>query len=83
MIQKKNRSWRMCVDCSKLNEVEWLSSLKLDMAYHQIHLAEGDKGETAFATPKGGLFQYITKPFSLCNEAGAFQRIIEKAPTYL
>lgn len=55
MIQKKNRSWRMCVDCSKLNEAEWFFSLELDMAYHQIPLAEGDKGETAFATPRGGL----------------------------
>lgn len=53
------------------------------MAYHQIPLAEGDKGETAFATPRDGLFQYVTVPFSLYNEAGTFQRIIEKALTYL
>lgn len=53
------------------------------MAYHQIPLVEGDKGEAAFATPRDGLYQYVTVPLSLCNEAGTFQRIIEKALTYL
>lgn len=53
------------------------------MAYHQIPLVEGDKGEAAFATPRDGLYQYVTVAFSLCNEAGTFQRIIEKALTYL
>lgn len=72
MVQKKDKSWRMCVDYRKLNEqtikdaypltriddnldslngAEWFSSLDLDMAYHQVPLAEGDKKKTAFATP--------------------------------
>lgn len=104
MVQKKDKSWRMCVDYRKLNEqtikdaypltriddnldslngTEWFSSLDLDMAYHQVPLAEGDKEKTAFATPGGGLYQYVTMPFGLCNAAGTFQRIIEKALTNL
>lgn len=104
MVQKKDRSWRMCVDYRKLNEqtikdaypltriddnldslngAEWFSSLDLDMAYHQVPLSEGDKEKTAFATPRGGLYQFVTMPFGLCNAAGTFQRIIEKALTNL
>lgn len=100
MVQKKDRSWGMCVDYRKLNEqtikdayhltrindyldslngAEWFSSLDLDMAYHQVPLSEGDKEKTAFATPRGGLYQYVTMPFGLCKAAGTFQRIIEKS----
>lgn len=53
------------------------------MAYHKAPLSEGDKEKTAFATPRGGLYQYVTMPFGLCNAAGTFQRIIEKALTNL
>lgn len=104
MVQKKDGSWRMCVDYRKLNEktikdaypltridenldtlegAEWYSSLDLDMAYHQVPMAEVDKEKTAFATPRGGLYQYTTMPFGLCNAASTFERIIEKALTGL
>lgn len=53
------------------------------MTNHQVPLSEGDKEKTAFATPRGGLNHYVTVPFGLCNEAGTFQRIIEKASTNL
>lgn len=66
-----------------LNGAEWFTSLDLDMAYHQVPLTEKDKAKTAFATPRGGLYQYTTMPFGLCNAAGTFQRIIEKALTNL
>ena len=99
MVQKKDGTWRMCVDYRALNEktikdaypltridenldslegAEWFSSLDLDMAYHQVPMAEEDKSKTSFATPRGGLYQFTTMPFGLCNAASTFERIIEK-----
>jgi hypothetical protein len=99
MVQKKDGSWRMCVDYRKLNEktvkdvypltridenldtlegAEWYTSLDLDMAYHQVPMMDEDKEKTAFATPRGGLYQFTTMPFGLCNAASTFERIIER-----
>ena len=57
----------------------WFTSLHLNMAYHQVPLSEDDKEKTAFATPRGGLYQYSAMPFGLCNAPATFQRIIENA----
>jgi hypothetical protein len=48
------------------------------MAYHQVPMMDEDKEKTAFATPRGGLYQFTTMPFGLCNAASTFERIIEK-----
>lgn len=48
------------------------------MADHQIPLEECDRPTTAFATPRGDLFQYVTMAFGLYNATATFQRIIEK-----
>ena len=100
LVQKKDLTWRLCVDYRKLNDKtikdaypipriednldslsgsKWFSSLDLDMAYHQIPMKPSDKEKTAFATPMGGLYQYTSMPFGLCNAASTFQRIIEAA----
>ena len=55
------------------------STLDCNMAYHQIEVNEKDKSKTAFATPLGGLYQYKTMPFGLCNAPATFQRVAEKA----
>lgn len=50
----------------------------LNMAFHQVPMAEQDKKKTAFATPRGGLFQYTVMPCGLCNAPETFQRILRK-----
>ena len=60
-----------------LNGAQWLTSLDGGLAYHQIPLEERDRPKTVFATPMGGLYQYVTMPFRLCNAAATFQNIIE------
>ena len=52
-----------------LEGAEWYTSLDLDMAYHQVSMMDEDKGKTAFATPRGCLYQFTTMPFGLCNAA--------------
>ena len=100
LVQKKDKSWRVCVDYRRLNSKTikdaypiprvdddldalagsvWFSSLDLNMAYHQVPMSDRDKEKTAFATPRGGLYQYTVMPFGLCNAPATFQRIIEKA----
>ena len=100
LVQKKDSSWRLCVDYRRLNDKtikdaypiprvednldtlsgsKWFSSLDLDMAYHQIPVDPRDREKTAFATPMGGLYQYTSMPFVLCNAASTFQRVIEAA----
>ena len=62
-----------------LSAAKWFTTLDCNMAYHQVPLDESDKPETAFATPMGGLYQFKTMPFGLCNAPATFQRIAEKA----
>ncbi|CAC5370891.1 unnamed protein product [Mytilus coruscus] len=52
-----------------LQWAKWYSSMDLDMAYHQVPMFSEDKEKTAFATPRGGLYQFTTMPFGLCNAA--------------
>lgn len=62
---------------------DWFSSLYLDMTYHQVPVAKGDKDKTACSTPRGGLYQFTTTAFGLCNAPSTFQRVMEKAHTGL
>jgi hypothetical protein len=41
-------------------------------------MAEEDIQKTAFAAPSGGLYEYTTMPFGLCNAPGTFERLMER-----
>ena len=56
-----------------------MSVLDLCMAYHQVPMNPSDKEKAAFSSPRGGLYQYVTMPFGLCNAGATFQRIIATA----
>ena len=60
-----------------LSGADWFSSLDLDMAYHQVPMEKVDREKTAFALPRGGLYQFVTMPFGLCNAGITFQRLME------
>ena len=70
---------RIDENLDSLSGADWFSCLDLDMAYHQVPMAKNDKEKTAFATPLGGLYHYITMPFGLCSAPSTFQRLIERA----
>ena len=61
-----------------LSHSQWFSSLDLTMGYHQVPMKAEDKAKTAFAAPSGGLYEYNTMPFGLCNAPGTFERLMER-----
>ena len=56
-----------------LSGAKWFTTLDCNMAYHQVPLEEKDKPKTAFATPMGGLYQFRSMPFGLCNARRRFK----------
>ena len=64
-----------CLD--SLQGAEYFSTLDLSQGFHQILLEPEDACKTAFATPRRGLFQYVTLPYGLQGGPATCQRLME------
>ena len=54
-----------------------MSFLDTFQGYHQIPLAPGDQGKTAFMTPIGN-YHYKVMPFSLKNAGSTYQKMMTR-----
>jgi len=60
-----------------LSQANWFSTLDMRKGYWQFEVDENDRPKTAFVTGSGGLWQWITLPFGLCNVPSTFERLVE------
>ena len=60
-----------------LNKTRYYTSLDLQSGYWQVPVHKNDISKTAFIT-FGGLWEFITLPFGLCNAPSLFQRLMER-----
>lgn len=60
-----------------LNGARYFTSLDLVQGYLQCAMHEDDIHKTAFRPGTGGLYEYLTLPFGLCNAPSSFQRLME------
>lgn len=61
-----------------LQEANYISSIDLELSFHQVPLELQSREVTAFSVPGRGHFQYKTMPFGLTGSPATFQRLIEK-----
>jgi len=61
-----------------LGSARYFTSLDMNSAFWQIPLTENSKRRTAFVAD-GGLYQFETMAFGLCNATSTFQRLMSKA----
>ena len=62
----------------KLQKANYISTIDLDQAFHQVPLDEKSKELTAFTVPGRGLSQFTQMHFELTNAPATFQRLIHK-----
>ncbi|GAA5873416.1 hypothetical protein JCM1840_007376 [Sporobolomyces johnsonii] len=76
-VTRKNRYPLPLIDetLNCLSGVQYFTKLDLRNGYHQLRIAEGDEGKTAFRT-RYGHFEYQVMPFGLTNAPAAFQNLI-------
>ena len=60
-----------------LGQSQYYTSLDLMSGYWQVGVKKEDRPKTAFIT-FGGLWEFISLPFGLCNAPSLFQRLMER-----
>ena len=62
----------------KLQKANYISTIDLDQAFHQVLLDEKSKELTAFTVPGRDLIQFTRMPSGITNPPATFQRLIDK-----
>jgi len=64
----------------QLGSAKYFTTLDLASEYHQIPMAEPDKGKITFSTPYGH-YEFNRMPFGLKNAPATFQRLMNSVLT--
>lgn len=59
----------------QLRKPQYFTTLDFASGFHQISMAESNKGKTAFSTPQGH-FEFTRMPFDFQNALPTFQRLM-------
>lgn len=62
----------------RLRSAQYISTIDLSHAYHQVPMEEKSKPMTAFTVPGRGLYQFRRMPYGLTNAPATFQRLIDR-----
>ncbi|XP_031789079.1 uncharacterized protein LOC116418038 [Nasonia vitripennis] len=63
---------------SKLQNAQYISTIDLSNAYHQIPMREEDMHLTAFTVPGLGFFEFTRMPYSIVGGPSTFQQLSDK-----
>jgi hypothetical protein len=62
---------------AQIGHAKVFTTIDLSQGYHQIKMAEADRGKTAFYTPRG-TYRYKRMPFGLVGSGFTFQRCMDR-----
>lgn len=61
----------------ELRSAKYITTIDLNLAYHQVPVEENSRTITTFTVPGRGLFEFTRMPFGLTGAPATFQRLID------